>query len=76
MKRFLGGLKNLRIKKEAEQRNAQAQAEAQAIKIQAEAITQQGGKDYVKLKTVEKWDGKLPAQIIPGGMIPFIELNK
>lgn len=65
-----------RIKKEADQRVAQAQAEAQAIKIQAEAITQQGGKDYVQLKTVEKWDGKLPTQMIPGGTIPFIELNK
>ncbi|MFH1255489.1 MAG: prohibitin family protein [bacterium] len=65
-----------RIKKEAEQRVAQAEAEAKAIQIQAAAITQQGGKDYVQLKIVEKWDGKLPTQMIPGGTIPFIELNK
>ena len=38
----------------AEQRVAQATAEATAIKIQAEAITQQGGQDYVALKTI-KW---------------------
>lgn len=63
-----------RVKMEAEQRVAQATAEAEAIKIQAQAITQQGGKDYVQLKAIEKWDGKLPAQMIPGGTVPFIEL--
>jgi regulator of protease activity HflC (stomatin/prohibitin superfamily) len=40
---------------EADQRVAQAKAEAEAIKIQAEAITQQGGADYVKLKWIEAW---------------------
>lgn len=64
------------IKIEAEQRVAQAQAEAQAIKIQAEAVTQQGGKDYVQLKAIEKWDGKLPAQMIPGATVPFLNLTK
>lgn len=65
-----------RIKTEAEQRVAQAEAEARAIKIQAEAITQQGGQDYVNLKAVEKWDGKLPTQMIPNATLPFINLNK
>jgi regulator of protease activity HflC (stomatin/prohibitin superfamily) len=63
-----------KVKFEAEQRIAQAKGEAEAIKIQAEAITQQGGKDYVNLKAVEKWDGKLPTNFVPGSAIPFINL--
>lgn len=65
-----------RIQVEAEQRVTQAKAEAQAIQIQAQAITQQGGRDYVQMKAIEKWDGKLPAQMIPGATVPFIDLNK
>ncbi len=51
-----------------------ATAEAESIRIQAQAIQQQGGKDYVQLKAVEKWDGKLPQQFIPGSTIPFLNL--
>lgn len=29
----------------------------------------------VRLKAVEKWDGKLPDQMIPGGALPFLNLN-
>ena len=55
---------------------AQAKGEAEAIKIQAQAINSQGGADYVQLKTVEKWNGVLPIQMIPSGAVPFINLNK
>lgn len=65
-----------RIKKEAEQRVAQAKAEAEAIRIQAEAITQQGGRDYVQLKAIEKWNGILPSHMIPGATVPFLDLSK
>lgn len=65
-----------RIKKEAEQRVAQAEAEAKAIKIQAEAITQQGGRDYVSLKAIEKWDGKLPTTFVPDSTLPFLNVLK
>lgn len=65
-----------RVKFEADQRVAQAKAEAEAIKIQAQAITQQGGKDYVQLKAIEKWNGELPAQMIPNATVPFLDLNK
>lgn len=65
-----------RVKFEAEQRVAQAEAEAKAIQIQAQAITQQGGAEYVNLKAVEKWNGNLPQQMIPGGTLPFINLNR
>lgn len=64
------------VKFEAEQRVASAEAEARAIKIQAEAVTQQGGKDYVQLKAIEKWDGHLPQQMIPGSTVPFLNLTK
>ena len=45
-------------KYEAEQRVATAKGEAEAIRIQAQAIQSQGGAEYVRLKTIEKWDGK------------------
>lgn len=62
------------VKYEAEQAVAKAKGEAEAIRIQAEAIQAQGGKDYVQLKAVEKWDGKMP--IYTGGALPFIDLSK
>lgn len=64
------------IKFEAEQRITTARAEAEAIKIQAEAIQSQGGAGYVDLKAIEKWDGKLPTQMIPAGSVPFVNLNR
>lgn len=47
-----------RAEVDAKARIAQAEGEAKAIAIQAQAITQQGGKDYVELKTIEKWNGQ------------------
>lgn len=61
-------------KYEAEQKVVSAKAEAESIRIQAEAITQQGGSDYVNLQAVLKWDGKLPTQMIPNATVPFINL--
>jgi regulator of protease activity HflC (stomatin/prohibitin superfamily) len=63
-----------KVKFQAEQRVAQAQAEAEAIRIQAESISKQGGQSYVQMKAIEKWDGKLPIQMIPGSAVPFIDL--
>ena len=65
-----------RVKFEAEQRITQAKGEAEAIRIQAQAITQQGGKDYVELKSVEKWDGVLPQYMLGGGAVPFINIGQ
>lgn len=67
---------NLEAEKfKAQQKIVAAEARAREIKIQAEAVQSQGGKDYVQLKAVEKWDGKLPVQMIPGGTVPFINLK-
>lgn len=46
------------VEYEKEQRIAQAEGEAEAIRIQAQAVTQQGGKDYVELQRIEKWNGQ------------------
>jgi len=62
------------VKFEAEQKVEQARAEAEAIRIQAQAVTQQGGKDYVQLKAIEKWNGELPQQFVPGSAVPFLSL--
>lgn len=61
---------------EAQQKIETAKAEAEAIRIQAQAIQQQGGKDFVQLKAVEKWNGVLPTQFVPGSAIPFLNLGQ
>jgi len=63
------------IKFEAQQQIETAKAEAESIRIKAQAVTQQGGKDYVQLQAIEKWNGQLPTQMIPGGTVPFIDLK-
>lgn len=64
------------VQYEAQQRVAQAEGEAKAISIQAQAINSQGGASYVQLKAIDKWDGKLPTQFIPGQTVPFLNLTK
>ncbi len=63
------------VKYEAEQRVSQAEGEAKAIAIQAQAITQQGGREYVSLKSVEKWNGVLPQYLTGGSPIPFLNIE-
>lgn len=60
---------------EAEQRISQAKGEAEAIKIQAQAITQQGGKDYVNLQWISAWKeggAKVPTTILGNGGQNFL----
>jgi regulator of protease activity HflC (stomatin/prohibitin superfamily) len=59
---------------EAERKRVEAQGTADAIRINAQAIAVQGGKDYVELKAIEKWDGKLPTTQA-GGAMPFINIK-
>jgi regulator of protease activity HflC (stomatin/prohibitin superfamily) len=63
------------VKYEAEQRIAEAKGEAEAIKIQAQAIQQQGGAEYVKLQAINKWNGQMPS-IVPSNAVPFIDFSK
>lgn len=62
-------------KYEAEQIVVTATANAQSIKIQAEAITQQGGANYVQLEAIKKWKGDVPTYMM-GNVTPFINLTK
>lgn len=70
--------KNLLTKAQVDAQStiAKAQGDAEAIKIQAQAINSQGGADYVQLQAIKAWDGHLPAQMIPGGSVPFLNLTK
>lgn len=65
-----------RIKIEATSRVAQAKGEAEAIQIQAAAIQSNGGQNYVQLQAISKWDGKLPATMLGGSTVPFVNINK
>lgn len=58
---------------EAQQRIVQAKGEAEAIKIQAAAIQAQGGKEYVQLQAIAKWNGVMPQ--VTGGAMPFLNLD-
>lgn len=59
---------------QADRQRAQAQGEADAIRIKAEAVSKQGGAEYVQLQAIQKWDGKLPTTNA-GGVTPFIHLK-
>jgi regulator of protease activity HflC (stomatin/prohibitin superfamily) len=61
------------VEYQAQQRVSQATGEAEAIKIQAQAIQSQGGKDYVQLQAIAKWNGILPQ--VTSSAIPFININ-
>jgi len=63
------------VQYEADQRVIQSKGEAEAIKIQAQAITQQGGDDYVKLQWIKQWNGQLPITML-GSATPLININQ
>lgn len=63
------------IKYEAQQTIETAKATAEAQRIQAQSLAAQGGADYVQLKAIDKWDGHLPVQMIPGSTVPFVNLK-
>lgn len=46
------------------------EAEADAIRAKAAALAQ--NQNLVELIRAERWDGKLPTQMIPGASVPFI----
>jgi regulator of protease activity HflC (stomatin/prohibitin superfamily) len=71
-------------KAQADRVRLEAQANADAIKLrgnaEAEAIDARGkalsgNPALVSLVQAEKWDGKLPATMIPGGAIPMLNLT-
>jgi regulator of protease activity HflC (stomatin/prohibitin superfamily) len=61
---------------ESEKQIVKAQAEAEAIRIQTEVINRQGGKEYLRLKEIEKWNGVLPTYMGGSGPVPFMQVGK
>ena len=59
-------------KANSDARIAKAQGDAEAIKVEAEAI--RTNPEIVKLRAVEKWDGKLPTYS-GSGPVPFIDVK-
>ncbi len=68
------------VKFEAQQKIETAKADAESIKIQAAAITSQGGEDYVKLQALKAWDGHGCVSYCFGSNtqmpVPFLNLAK
>lgn len=69
---------------QADSKLAAAKAEAESIRLrgaaEAESIRQRGyalrdNPGLVSLTTAERWDGKLPASMIPGGTVPFLSVK-
>jgi prohibitin 2 len=58
----------------AQQHILEAETQAKTIAIQAAAIQQQGGAEYVSLEAVKKWNGVLPTQW-SGASIPFVNFG-
>lgn len=59
---------------EAERKREEARGAADAMRIKAEAISKQGGAEYVQLQAIEKWDGKLPVTNA-GNTVPFLNVK-
>lgn len=63
------------VKYEAQQQIETAKATAESQRIQSQALAAQGGEDFVQLKAIEKWNGVLPTQMLPGSAVPFLNLK-
>lgn len=70
---------------DADARLAQAKADAEAVRLageaEADAIRAKGdalraNPQLVALVTAENWNGVLPATMLPGGTVPFIEVGQ
>lgn len=65
--------KKLRADAEAYATEAAGRAEASAIAARGAAL--RDNPNLIGLVTAEKWDGKLPASMIPGSAVPFVNLK-
>lgn len=52
----------------------QGEADAAAIKAKSDALN--SNPQLVQLAAVDKWNGVLPVQMVPGSTVPFVSLNK
>lgn len=58
---------------QAHQIEVQGQAQAAAIRARGDAL--KDNPNLIALTTAEKWDGKLPETMVPGGALPFLEMG-
>lgn len=63
-----------KIKFQAQQEIEKAKGEAEKIRISSEAIQKQGGKEYIQLQFIEKWDGVLPRVTSQGNILNLQDL--
>lgn len=66
-------IKRMNAAAEAEQVRVLAQAEADAIRLKGEMLEK--NPNIVHLNAVDKWNGQLPVQMIPGSTVPFINVG-
>lgn len=63
-----------KAKAEADAIRLRGEAEADAIRLKAQALAQ--NQNLVELTRSERWDGKLPATMVPNSAIPFLDMRK
>lgn len=63
----------LQAKAEADALRLKGEAEAASIKAKAEAMS--SNPQLIDLIRAERWDGSLPQTMVPGGALPFIDLE-
>ena len=65
-----------KVKFENEQKVSRARADSIVIALKMEALKKQNSKEYLSLKWIEKWDGRLPQVNAGDKTIPMINLSK
>ena len=65
--------KTVQVEEQAKQVVLTAKADAEAMRIKSQALSQNKG--LVQYEAIQKWDGKLPAQMF-GNAVPIINLDK
>lgn len=70
-----------KIKYEAQQSIERAKGEAEAIRVKSVSLQQ--SPDYIEFEklnvqrlAIEKWLGEVPATMVPGSTVPFININQ
>lgn len=66
-------IKRMNAAAEADRVRALAQAEADAIRMKGEMLEK--NPNIIHLNAIDKWNGQLPVQMIPGSTVPFINVG-
>jgi regulator of protease activity HflC (stomatin/prohibitin superfamily) len=66
---------SVRARAEAEAAAIQMRGEAEAKAIRARGDALRANADLVALTAAEKWNGQLPATMVPGAALPFVQVK-